>query len=107
MATKFQTERNYIETGAEPEFFVTHTRTEAASGGNVRIFCYSERHKNEFQLLYIAVVPAKELAEIARRGLAASVGCPESRTVGRRRNSAVSLPEKRRFPNRGRLRAIS
>lgn len=67
-----QIERNFIETGTEPEFFVTHTRTEAASGGNVRIFCYSERHKGEFQLLYIAVVPAKELAEIARRGLAAS-----------------------------------
>jgi hypothetical protein len=67
-----QIERQFVETGAEPEFFVNHTRIEVAAGGNVRIFCYSERHKGEFHLLYIAVVPAKELAEMSRRSLAAS-----------------------------------
>ncbi len=66
------TEPIYIETGMEPEFFMTHSRTEDAGNGNVRIFCYCERRRGQFILLYTVVVPAVKLAGIARRGLGAS-----------------------------------
>ena len=70
---RMATEPQYFETGSEPEYFVTHTRVEAASAGNVRVFCYAERRKGEFHLLYSVVIPNKEMAEIARRGLMAAV----------------------------------
>ncbi len=62
----------YLETGLEPEFFFTHSRTEDAGNGNVRVFCYVEKRKGQFVLLYTAVIPAVRLATIARRGMSAS-----------------------------------
>lgn len=71
-STKPAAERQYVETGGEPEYFCTHTRAETAGNGNVRVFCYAEKRRNEFHLLYTVVIPSRSLAEIARRGLAAS-----------------------------------
>lgn len=64
--------REFIETGREPEYFCTFTRTEPAGNGNVRIFCYAERHKDQFHLLYTVIVPAQALAGMGRRAMEAS-----------------------------------
>ena len=74
MASALQPEPNweYFETGSEPEFFVTHTKIESAGGGNLRIFCYVERHKGQLHLLYTAIVPPKALAMMARTSMSAA-----------------------------------
>ncbi len=74
MATREQPKpnREFFETGREPEYFVTFTKTEPAGNGNVRVFCYSERHPGEFHLLYTAICPAAKLAVMGRRAIAAS-----------------------------------
>ncbi len=61
----------YVETGNEPEYFITHTRAERAGGGNLRIYGYNQRG-NELRLVYTVIVPATALEHIARRGLHAA-----------------------------------
>jgi hypothetical protein len=51
-----------IETGNEPEYFVTAIRTEPAGGGNTRLYAYNVRHGNELHLLFTAVIPGAPLA---------------------------------------------
>lgn len=58
----------YFETGSEPEYFVTHTRLEVVQGGNIRIYCYVKRH-DRMHLLYTAIVPPSDLAEMARKSM--------------------------------------
>ena len=62
--------REAVESGLEPEFFVTETRMEPAGGGNIRVYCYAERH-GVLQLLYTAVVPAPLLAVMGRQAMQA------------------------------------
>jgi hypothetical protein len=70
-----ETAYQYIETGREPEYFVTHVRTEPADGDNIRVMAYAKRHTNELHLLYTAIVPPACLAIIGRQCLhAASAG---------------------------------
>jgi hypothetical protein len=69
-----KTPLEYFETGGEPEYFVTHTRTEQASEGNVRIFHYAKRGERNLHLLFTTIVPIKELVGFARLELAAATG---------------------------------
>lgn len=61
----------YIETGTEPEFYITELRTEAAGGGNIRILAYNLRH-GALYLVYTAIMPAAAAPNCARQVLAAS-----------------------------------
>lgn len=60
--------REYLETGGEPEFFITNTRFEDAGGGNVRVFAYSLRN-GKLHCQFTVVVPAPELATMGRQAL--------------------------------------
>ena len=62
--------REASETGLEPEYFVTETRMELAGGGNIRVYCYAERH-GKLQLLYTAIVPAPLLTIMGRKAMQA------------------------------------
>ena len=65
-------DREFHENGSEPEFFVSYTRVEAAAPGLVRIFCYAERRKGQFHLVYTALVPSAALAIIGRKSVEVS-----------------------------------
>lgn len=69
---KPEPEREYIESGSEPEYFATSFRMESAGAGNIRVYVYSERHHKELHLLFTAVVPAQALAMMGRQALTAA-----------------------------------
>lgn len=60
-----------FETGAEPEYFITHMRTELAGNGNVRVFAYALRRKTELHLLYTVIIPGEALTVMGRQCLQA------------------------------------
>lgn len=63
----------FIETGTEPEYFVTATRFEPAGNGNIRIYCYSSRGRY-LRLLYTTVMSAQDMARTSRdAGQAAAI----------------------------------
>lgn len=71
-SAKPQQDREFFETGREPEYFCTFTKIEPAGHGNTRIFCYAEKHPGEFHLVYTVVIPAESLAGMGRRAMEAS-----------------------------------
>ncbi len=74
--------REFFETGSEPEYFCTFTRTMDAGNGNVRIFCYAERYKGQFHLLYTCVIPSPKLAGMGRRAVEASQTAADTNFAG-------------------------
>ena len=61
------TKLEMLETGTEPEFFVTDVVAgESLPGGNVRMYCCA-RKRDKLILLYTVVVPIENLAVMARQ----------------------------------------
>lgn len=63
--------RQFIETGTEPEYFVTKIRTEDAGGGNVRVMCYNLRHNKDYVLLFTAICPSDALITMGKQAMQA------------------------------------
>lgn len=58
-----------IETGTEPEYFITHlAKAEPLKNGLMRLYIASER-RDHLRLEYTVVVSPRELAEMCRAGL--------------------------------------
>lgn len=58
-----------LESGNEPEFFVTHLhKAEPAANGCLRLY-FAQRRGNHSVLLYTVVVAISDLAHIARTNL--------------------------------------
>lgn len=70
-SSKPQPEREYVETGGEPGYFVSEIRTETV-GGNITVYAYQLRHGKDLHLLFTATVSAKDLATMARQAMEAA-----------------------------------
>jgi hypothetical protein len=58
------------ESGAEPEFFITHFgRVEVLPGGCVRIYCCSQRDPAHLRVEFSAIVPVDRLIVMANDAL--------------------------------------
>lgn len=61
-------QREYVETGTEPEFTVNHTTYESAPGGNMRGFVWKLIH-GRYVLQYTFMATSLELVQMGREAM--------------------------------------
>lgn len=68
MASKQNRQIEYVEIGSEPEYFVSVTRYETMSDGNIRRYAYVERGR-ELHLIHTEVIPARALMVMGQKAM--------------------------------------